>query len=211
MVEECNLQVDEELFYTRCVKCNGNIETVARSDIPLSRVGRDSSERDKGSKNYIPTELFKQEHVPLAQCDGCEQIYWWSSEETTLLVTKNSSVRAKETVTKLTKVLSRRSSLKVNRHLDMHVHGRTFTSSMPMESTMLAVHKKEALTTNNTEQFQGCIDYIFCNTLEAGNKASTIRPIAAYTVPPEEDQTPLPSQHWPSDHKCVVARFSLHP
>ena len=198
--------VDEELFYTRCVKCNGNIETVDRCDIPSSRIGRESSERDKDRKNYIPTELFNQEDVPLAQCDGCEQIYWWSKDETTVRVTKNSSVRAKETVTKLTDIVSRRECSRVNRHLEMRVHGRTFVSTVQLESAMLEVHGKE-VKTNNTEQFKGCIDYIFYHKLAAENR---VDPVSAYTLPPTEDESILPSSNWPSDHKCIVARFALH-
>lgn len=85
------------------------------------------------------------------------------------------------------------------------------TSGLAMESAMLTANGREPPVTNCTENFRGCLDYVWLSRGSWQVQATLATPYneGAGPDPKDVDLPPLPNADHPSDHLPVACKVTL--
>ena len=220
-------------FLTRCVVCNGCIETVRDRE----------AKRKIFAANHAPENLLDLECYA---CDGCGQGYWWCDRPT------SSASRVKSQATRLFQVCLRggvpiRGDLNMFSFVDVQAERKlpldsTTTIKLQMPAVVdwlkdtdlqcpIALESAYALRSNDDDNddddkvlgetlafsnvrsgFVGLLDYVF---VESGRFRVTgrLRVPSSFRTLNERLEVPnghlLPSDIWPSDHLAIGAELAF--
>ncbi|CAJ1377120.1 unnamed protein product [Effrenium voratum] len=194
---DLSVDLGEEHFFTRCVKCNGRV-------FPLA---------DTAQENERAAAFGAPGSVPLFTCAQCGQIYWFSHDE------GSASARARLQVETLVKLVGQ---LKTESTGDVHKDTQDGSAEFLRNGGGRLRHdwklcsayedvelQSEAVVSNSKYGFHGCIDYIWLSSDFCPQGRLQLPTCCQLQEDPEKPLPSLVSRGWPSDHWPLASDLGL--